>query len=478
MADKSKAEISPQKRSLKLAPMIGDWTTYKPSKSLTKKVKLGLYGFDRLSGEELKQAHLLHYNFAARLIRALKEKLRLGTELYLVEAYQNTYASFLKSSSMPVFQGKVTSSSYNEEVFVSFDMQMTDSLINAALGSDETAKLHRGLTEAEEIVLSRVLADYFPHYYDLFKEAIKDAAFLKVGSPDITIDSSINPQSTFVYFSIDLSINGNMGRIIFGYSGLLLKNILKDLNKNKKAAPLSISRIPSPIFNSIKIPVSVSVGGSILSMAEIHNLELGDVVPLEQKIEDAVLISLSNKCIILGQPGKKEGKTVVRIVGFEKEKSVKVGPPIYEQPEIKKELQEEEIIPEEESLEGSLEEELPMQETKRITLPPIITEEELPLPSRKGKENLEEKPEKEFEEEELEEEEEAFLSEEEGLENEEEIFDLDSKISPVINKGIVPKNDIDLKEGLGDEEDSDDLDDLDMDLGLDSEEEEEEEENK
>ena len=106
MAEKPRSEAAPQKRSLKLAPLLGDWTTYKPPRVFVKKVKSGLYGFDRLSEDELKAAHRLHYNFALRLCRTLKTGLRLGPEIYSVEAMQSTYSAFIKSFNLPVLQGK------------------------------------------------------------------------------------------------------------------------------------------------------------------------------------------------------------------------------------------------------------------------------------------------------------------------------------------------------------------------------------
>src|SRR3989339_271627 len=141
MSERGKSEISPQKRSLKLSPYIGDWTTYKPQRTLVKRIKLGLYGFDRLSERELNQAHILHYNFAAKLCKSLRAKLKLGPELYAVEAHQNSYSNFLKASISPIFQGKITSTNNNDEIFVSLDLSIADSLINSALGSQDISKL-------------------------------------------------------------------------------------------------------------------------------------------------------------------------------------------------------------------------------------------------------------------------------------------------------------------------------------------------
>ncbi|MFA4843958.1 MAG: hypothetical protein WC632_03280, partial [Candidatus Margulisiibacteriota bacterium] len=57
----TKPEIASQKKVVKLPPAIGDWTTYRAPKILVKKVKTGLYGFDRLSKEELKHLLRIHY---------------------------------------------------------------------------------------------------------------------------------------------------------------------------------------------------------------------------------------------------------------------------------------------------------------------------------------------------------------------------------------------------------------------------------
>src|SRR3989338_4437024 len=98
----TKPEIAAQKRVIKLPPAIGDWTTYRPPKVLVKKIKTGLYGFDRLSKDELNQVLLIHYRFIHGFLKGLKVDLGMGAELSSCQVEQTTYLNFLRTMAGPL----------------------------------------------------------------------------------------------------------------------------------------------------------------------------------------------------------------------------------------------------------------------------------------------------------------------------------------------------------------------------------------
>ena len=112
----------------------------------------------------------------------------------------------------------------------------------------------------------------------------------------------------------------------------------------------------------------------------------GVVVSFDLGIDNAIPISLDGH-IILGQAGKKEGRFAVKVVAVEKEASLKIAPPAFEEPE--KELEE------------SLEHETidsPISDFSSDDFDKFNSE----LSDEKIDENLEELPEEEFSEEDLE----------------------------------------------------------------------------
>jgi flagellar motor switch protein FliM len=391
MADKSKPEMAPQRRSLKLSPALGDWTSYKPARSLIKKIKVGLYGFDRLSDDELNEAHLIHYRFGENLLKNLKINYRFGGELYSIEAMQSTYGNFQKSITGPLLQGKIEVIDFHENITFCVDTGLISTIINSSLGCGDTKNLGAELTEAEKIVVQSAFSEYLASSLNLaFQNALSGAHFDIVASPDFVPDPYISASSTFVYFVVEMSFGETQGKIIIGYSGNLIKSLLKKIKAAEKPKPLALNRVKAEILNKTLIPVDVILGSTELKGSEIYQLEIGDVVSLDNSIYNAIQIRLAEDGItILAQPGVKEGKIIARVVGVEKEKEIKVAPPLPETPppeveeETPKEEEEEfeEEIPEEEiSKELAEEEELPEEEFEEEEFPEeeLLEEEEFP----------------------------------------------------------------------------------------------------
>ena len=112
------------KSLIKLPPAIGDWTTYKPSRAPTKKVRLGLYSFDRLSQEELKCGHIVHYNFGRLFVKELKSKLNISGELHTVSCEQTSYANFVKQILQPVVHISLSIPKISENIHVLIDLNL------------------------------------------------------------------------------------------------------------------------------------------------------------------------------------------------------------------------------------------------------------------------------------------------------------------------------------------------------------------
>lgn len=326
----TKPEIASQKRVIKLPPAIGDWTTYRPPKVLVKKIKTGLYGFDRLSKVESNRALLAHYRFIQALLKSLKLDLGLGVEFFSCQVEQTTYLNFLRSLSGQIVQGKLSIEGIHENPQVFFDLVIANSIINHALGSHDIEPLSRGLTEAENNIFTATLTEYLPKYTLAFQNTFPEPAFSIVSSPDVTLDPSINPSSTFVAFSAEVAINDYPpAKITMGYPGNTLKGMIDAFLRKDKENPLNFSRLSAAALNKILVPVFADLGKTRLFTSELHGLEIGDVVALDTLTSSAVNLTLCNLLKLLVQPViKDKRKKAVRIAGFREEEEIKLAPPI------------------------------------------------------------------------------------------------------------------------------------------------------
>ena len=326
---KTKPEIAAQKRTIKLAPAIGDWTTYKPPKVLVKKVKTGLYGFDRLSREELNLFLLIHYQFIEEVLKRFKIDLKMGVELYSVSAEQTTYLNFLRTLSGPVAQLKISLGNSHEAIALILDLSLANSIINYALGSQDLEPINRALTEAENTTLAAAIGEYLPSYAAVFQNIIQTPSLSVISSPDISIEASINTSATFVTFNAQAAMGNNApGRILIGYLGGTLKSLLAKYKQKEK--PLNFSRFSPSFLAKINIPAKVMLGQTSLTTGEINRMETGDVVLLDTSIDSPSKLVVGKKLTINCQPGAKEKKKAVRITAVREEDKGEITPPALE----------------------------------------------------------------------------------------------------------------------------------------------------
>jgi flagellar motor switch protein FliM len=379
----TKPEIASQKRVIKLPPAIGDWTAYRPPKVLVKKVKSGLYGFDRLSREELDQALLIHYRFVQTLLRHFKIDLHLGVEFLSCQVEQTNYLNFLRTLSGPVAQSKLAVAAMHEGIQLFVDLNLANSIINHALGSHDFEPLNRALTDAEAATFSAALAEYLPDFTAAFNKIFPDPAFTFLGSPDVTLDSSINPSATFVFFSAEVALNDTPGRIIFGYPGSAIKSLLKSFNGKEKARATNFGRLPAATLSKILIAIGATLGKTSLLTSELHQLEEGDVVSLDTLTNAPVTLKIGQALEFKVQPGIADNHRAVRLTGFRDEEEMEITPPtVIEEAPLPAEpaeaaLPEAEATPVNPASEPAFEEETALAEENTEDLEDELTEEEL-----------------------------------------------------------------------------------------------------
>ncbi|MFC1495944.1 FliM/FliN family flagellar motor switch protein [Candidatus Margulisiibacteriota bacterium] len=369
MPENKKNDLAPQKRSLKLAAALGDWTTYKPARALIKRVKSGLYGFDRLSKEELEEAHFSHYRFGQKFFEALKKDLGAHGEVYRIDACQSNYGTFTETYSLPMLVTKLKLLNFHEKMLVAFDLPLTESIVNSALGGADAALSGQTPTETENAIFETTLSKYLPLFNSIFENNLLEQTEINVfPSSELSARHSIPANSSFIYFVIEGTLNQSYGKIIIGYSGKLVKSILKNTNQSKKTGQLKLNKLPKGLLGAVQHQLNIILGKTQINASDLNSIEIGDVISLDQSLYSALPILLGDRRIILGQPGIANEKVAIKIISVEKDyqgtPDVKIAPPTIEtEAEVEPAPAEEEPVkPEEEFEEEYTEEEYTEEE--------------------------------------------------------------------------------------------------------------------
>ena len=205
----------------------------------------------------------------------------------------------------------------SENIHVLIDSNLADSLINLSLGSIDISPSTKKLTDIEEKVLTGVLAEFTGNLSQAFEGAVKSPEIKIVSSPEITIDGTIAPTSTFIFFTIDISLADNPpGKILIGYTAETLKSLITKYKYGTESKPINLMKLPLAIQENISIPITGYLAGTSIPTQDLKTMELGDVVTLDATLESLLPLILGAQVELTGRAGIKDGKFSLRLLGL------------------------------------------------------------------------------------------------------------------------------------------------------------------
>lgn len=296
------------KKTVLLPGALGDWTKYRPQIEEAAKNRPASKSPNRLSERELLDMNLAFLGIFEEYAKALQRSSGLPLSAVSCSVETDNYAEILKTVNIPVVQFRVSAPG-KEPVFLCFDMQLANALINACVGGQPDSSPSKNLTEIEENILEVCSSGGAEK---LLSGNAENAEVKYLNSPNLYFDQTVDESEALVLAKARLNF-GKLSGEIFLISGL--SNIGKHTPRNKSgAASADLSRIPPAITSRINMPVRSVLGNTLISAKELYELEAGDVIVLDSSINDLLHVSIGEDLNILGQPGIKDDRLCVQIL--------------------------------------------------------------------------------------------------------------------------------------------------------------------
>ena len=86
------------------------------------------------------------------------------------------------------------------------------------------------------------------------------------------------------------------------------------MERKRSPEPGALQSVKNRIVKA-QVPVEVELGSTVLTVSDLLELEVGDVVPLDRRISDPLPIWIGDQLKLLGEPGQISGQTAVRVTG-------------------------------------------------------------------------------------------------------------------------------------------------------------------
>ncbi len=293
----------------------------------TKKVRS--YDFKRavrFSKDHIRSLTRVHENFARYLTTYFSAQLRTYVQINVVSVDQLPYDEFIRSvpkmTILNIFEADPLEGRMVLEIHPNVAFAMLDRLLG---GVGNVPTKVSSLTEIENSVMERI----FGRTFESFQEAWKSVA--DITPKLVTLETNpqflqlVSPNETIALISMSTKIGETTGMINLCIPHVVLEPIMPRLSvhhwfvsQKKTRAPEEIEALENRVHRA-KLPIVAELGRSSITVSELMNLSIGDVISLNKSTEEGLDIRVGERLKYNASPGAVKGKLAIQITDIVEE---------------------------------------------------------------------------------------------------------------------------------------------------------------
>ncbi|EQB35553.1 flagellar motor switch protein FliM [Sulfurimonas hongkongensis] len=292
------------------------------SSSFVQNQQVTLYDFkrpNRVSKEQLRAFRGVHDKMARSLASQISSIMRSIVEIQLHSVDQMTYGEFLMSLPSPtsfnVFSIKPLEGSGIIEINPSIAFPMLDRLLG---GKGEPFDANREFSDIELSLFETILRVMMSTLKEAWGPVMEvfPAIESKESSPNVVQIVAQNEIVVMVVMEIIIGHSSGMMNICYPVIALepvLPKLASRDLMLNETSSKKSRNTELQVLLGGAKVNVEANLGDAELTMRDVLDLQVGDVVRLSSPADDVVTVSIDGKDRFRGEIGLRRFRKSIQI---------------------------------------------------------------------------------------------------------------------------------------------------------------------
>jgi flagellar motor switch protein FliM len=302
--------------SVNLAEIMGQpSSSINSGKSSDPSKKIQAYNFwspERFSKEQIRAVELVHEDLAERLSSSLPTYIRTSLRPRLVHTEQGRFHDFLKDLPDQSLFHMITLAPLPGQMILTISPNVCHVILEQRLGGKmEGEPIVRALTDIDQSLLRGLVE----HMLNDLKSAWSKVASIEPQLDDSTVNQHwvqmLMGNERVLLLTFELSISSITGTMNVYIPFSSLKPISANLNpavwvtgrKEKQTTPAA-RQMTLDLLYPVKLPVRVTIGKTRLSLGEVANLVVGDVIQSDTNVKSNLLMRVANENLFNVQIGK------------------------------------------------------------------------------------------------------------------------------------------------------------------------------
>lgn len=281
---------------------------------------------NRVSKDQIRTLENMHDNFAGHYGSTLSAVLRSIADVDLVSVDQITYSEFIMSLVTPSCTYTFSAQPLEAVCLVDFNPTLTFALIDRMFGGNgKILETERELTGIERTVMGRLTERLYSDLARSWENIIKVDVEQKSFETNPQFIQIVPPGETVIVVSFQVKLFQSTGLLTICYPYVSLEPVMAKLSAQNwidatKRRNQDVDRtLNRSNLETVPAELTAVMMRTNLKMKDFLNLQVGDVLPTERKINSPVEVLINRRRKFIGRPGLTGKKKAVQILDVSQE---------------------------------------------------------------------------------------------------------------------------------------------------------------
>lgn len=282
----------------------------------------------KFSKEHLRTLEIIFEHFGRLLATNLPAYLRKSVSVDVVNSEVVIYSEFSNALSNPVLLGVVGMEPLVGNVIMEMASNLGFAIVDRLLGGvGNSLEKEREFTEIELSILERIFTICVNLLREPWENVVDTSPRLIRIETNSQFAQIISPSETIAIVTINLKVGDVEGLMNVCLPFTTLEPVMDKLNTKywfstmKEKDNNSYEAAIESIIDNALIPMKAVLGTSKISVQDFVNLQLGDIIRIDKKVDQELEVYVGNIKKFKALPGYSDNKYAVRVTEVMREES-------------------------------------------------------------------------------------------------------------------------------------------------------------
>ena len=285
--------------------------------------KLKVYDFkrpDKFSKDQLRAIQMIHESFARQMTTVLSTLIRSIVSAEIASVEQLAYEEFVNYMVQPTVIGLIEMHPFEGSMLMEINPALVFTIIDRMLGGRGTFSGNvRELTDIEKTVIERVIMRILELLEDSWSTVVDVRFRFESMESNPFFVQICSPSDMVLVVIMKLRVSDVEGMVSLCFPYFLIEPIMDRLSSQQWFASTShkaddeMRTWLNKSVMQIKMPMAMELGHTVLSLADVYALQVGDVIRLDELKDSHIDVRVGNQVRFKARPGTLNGNNAVEI---------------------------------------------------------------------------------------------------------------------------------------------------------------------